>query len=159
MSSRPLCSESRSRAADGAFSRAGPVHGDGPEASLWAGLPRTPRHAYAVWLRREPHAGTGPAGGVRAHAVSDGPRWQLPWDGRNGRDGTPASQHDETQDDECQQAHEAPATAEAAGTAGIHVGLFIGHWFHLQTFSLCFSPSHHKFILIKPYLFIDIVSI
>jgi len=112
----------RSRAAAGAFSRAGPVHVARPEASVWTGLSRTSHHAYAVWLRREPHAGSGPAGGVRAHAITDGPRRQLPWYGWNGGHGASSSQHDETPDDERQQAHEAAAAAEAAGTTGTSSG-------------------------------------
>lgn len=105
-------------AADGAFSRTGSLHGAGPEASVRAGLPRTPRHADAVWLRREPHAGSGPAGGVWTHALTDGPGWQFPWYGGDGGHGAPPCEHDEAEDDERQQAHETAAATEAAGTAG-----------------------------------------
>lgn len=110
------------RAANGAVSRTGPVHGAGPEAPVRTGLSRTPLHAIAVRLWGEPHAGAGPAGGVWANAVSDGARWQLPRNGWHGQHGSPSCQHDETQDDDRQQTHEASAATEAAGTAGMSTG-------------------------------------
>lgn len=118
-----------SRAAAGTFSRAGPVHGAGSEASLWAGLSRTPRHAYAVWLRGESHAGSEPTGGIWAHAVTDGPSRQLPWYGWNGGHGASSCQHDETKDDECQQAHEAPAATEVTRTTSKNTQGFLVHYF------------------------------
>lgn len=110
-----------SRAAARTFSRAGSVHGSGPEASLWAGLSWTSYYAYAVWLWREPYTGSGPTGGIWAHALTNGPRRQLPRYGWNGGHGPPSCQHDATQDDECKQANEAPAATETAGTTGVTI--------------------------------------
>lgn len=116
----PFVSAAEPRTRDaGALPRPGPSHAAGPETSVWTGLSRPPFHAHAVRLWREPHAGSGPAGGLWAYALADGARWQLSWYGWNGGHGEPTCQHDETKNDEPQQAHEAAAAAEASGTAGM----------------------------------------
>ena len=116
--------------AAGALPGTGPLHGHGAEVPLRPGLPGAPQHGHAAGLRGEPHAGAAPAGGLRPHAVPDGPGGQLPRHGGHGGHGPPPRRYDATQDDERQQAHEAPAAAEAPGTAGVdlrpHCGASLG---------------------------------